>query len=80
MDSSERGMNPVAMAIINPRKEYWPNRGSNQRPTVLKFGTLPTELRGSAFDSWKGRQSLVAKPFASFSTIFQILKQFVDNK
>ena len=28
MDSSE--MNPVAMTIINPRKEYWPNTGSNQ--------------------------------------------------
>ena len=23
MDSGERGMNPVAMTIINPRKEYW---------------------------------------------------------
>ena len=21
----ERGMNPVAMTIIDPRKEYWPN-------------------------------------------------------
>ena len=27
-DSSERGMNPVAMTIgINPRKEYWPRGG-----------------------------------------------------
>ena len=34
-DSGERGMNPVAMTIINPRKEYWPSRGSNQRPPVL---------------------------------------------
>ena len=33
-------MNPVAMTIINPRKEYWPSRGSNQRPPVLKFATL----------------------------------------
>ena len=49
MDSNERGMNPVAMTIINPRKEYWPSRGSNQRPPVLKFATLPTELWGSAF-------------------------------
>ena len=24
MDSSERRMNPFAMTIINPRKEYWP--------------------------------------------------------
>ena len=25
-DSGERGMNPVAMTIINPRKEYWSTR------------------------------------------------------
>ena len=24
MESSERGMNPAAMTIINPWKEYWP--------------------------------------------------------
>ena len=48
MDSGERGMNPVAMTIINPRKEYWPSRGSNQRPPVLKSATLPTELWGLA--------------------------------
>ena len=24
MDSGERGMNPVAITIINLRKEYWP--------------------------------------------------------
>ena len=29
-------MNPVAMTIINPRKEYWPSQGSNQQPPVLK--------------------------------------------
>ena len=27
MDSIERGMNPVAVTIINPRKEYWPSPG-----------------------------------------------------
>ena len=47
-DSSERGMNPVAMMIINPPKEYWVNRGSNQQPPVLKSAMLPTELWGSA--------------------------------
>ena len=31
MDSCQRGMHPGAMTIINPRKEYWPSRGSNQR-------------------------------------------------
>ena len=44
----ERGMNPVANAIINPRKEYWLSRESNQRSPVLKSATLPTELWGSA--------------------------------
>ena len=47
-DCGERGMNPVAMTIINPRKEYWPSRGSNQRPRVPKSATLPTELLGLA--------------------------------
>ena len=36
------------MTIINPQKEYWPSRGSNQRPTVLKSASQPTELWGSA--------------------------------
>ena len=40
IDISERGMNPVAMTIINPLKAYWPSRGSNQPPRVLKFCTL----------------------------------------
>ena len=30
------------------RKEYWPSRGSNQRPPVLNSDTLQTELRASA--------------------------------
>ena len=44
MDSGERGMNPVTMTFINPRKEYWPSWRSNQKPPVLKSITLPTEL------------------------------------
>ena len=48
MDSGERGMNPVAMTIINPRKVYWLSRGSNQPPPILKSATLPTELWGYA--------------------------------
>ena len=47
-DIVKRGMNPVTMTIINPKKEYWPSRGSNQRPPVLKSGTPPTELWSSA--------------------------------
>ena len=26
MDSGETGMNPVAMTIVDPQKEYWPSR------------------------------------------------------
>ena len=37
-------MNPVALTIINPRKEYWWSRGSNQQPPVFKSATLTTEL------------------------------------
>ena len=48
MQSGERGKNPVAMTTINPRKEYCPSRGSNQRLHVLKSCTQPTELWGSA--------------------------------
>ena len=44
MDSRERGMSPVAMTIINPQKEYWPSKGSSQRPPVLKSATIATEL------------------------------------
>ena len=43
MDSDERGMNPVAMSIINSRKEYQPSRGSNQLPCVLKSCTPAIE-------------------------------------
>ena len=49
-DCGEKGMNPVAMTIINPWKEYWPNRESNQRPRVLKSARPPTELSGLATD------------------------------
>ena len=37
-----------AMAVINPWKEYWPSRGSNQQLPVLKSCMLPTELWGWA--------------------------------
>ena len=42
-------MNPVAMTIINTRKEYWPSRGSNQPPPVRKSSTLPTDLWARCF-------------------------------
>ena len=45
MDRVEGGMNHVAMAVINPQKEYWPSRGSNKQP-VLKPCILLSELWG----------------------------------
>ena len=30
IDSSERGLIPVTMTIINHQKEYWPSSGSNK--------------------------------------------------
>ena len=57
-------MNPVAMTIINPQKEYWPSWGSNQKPLVLKSTTLPTELLGSAH-CFSG-QSLSGKQASAF--------------
>ena len=43
LDRSERRMNPVAMTIINPRKEYWLSQGSNHGPPVFKSAPLWTE-------------------------------------
>ena len=43
MDSGQRGINPVAMTIINSGKEYWPSQGSNKQLPVLKSCALPTE-------------------------------------
>ena len=45
MDSGETEMNPVAITIINPRKEYRLSRESNQGPHIVKSCT---ELWGSA--------------------------------
>ena len=61
MDSSERGMNPVTMTIINPQREYWPSWRLNQRPPVLKSATLLTELCSPAYnnDSTLSQQALV---------------------
>ena len=41
IDSGKRRMNSAAMTIINPWKEYWSSRGSNQRPPVLSSCTWP---------------------------------------
>ena len=44
-------MDPVTMTIISPWKEYWPSRGLNQQPRVLKSAMLQTGLWGSASKS-----------------------------
>ena len=50
MGNGGRGMNPVAMTIINARKEYWQGQGSIQRPPVLNSIMLLNRLSGLA--SW----------------------------
>ena len=61
MDSGESGMNPVAITIINPQREYWPSWGSNQRPPVLKSTMLPTELWSLALPEMKVREMSMIK-------------------
>ena len=46
MDNSKRGIISGAMTTINPQKEYWQSRSSNQQPHLYKSYTRPTELRG----------------------------------
>ena len=47
MANGERGIIPIALTTFNPGKEYWPSRGSNQQPAVIKSTTLLIELWGS---------------------------------
>ena len=44
-------MYPVAMTIINPTKEYWPSRGLNQQPPVLKSCMPQTEPHRLSYQS-----------------------------
>ena len=46
-------MNPITNTTINPHKKYWPSRGSNQLPPVLKSCTLQPELWGSALPTYR---------------------------
>ena len=45
MDNSKRGIHLAAISIVIPGKNISRAKDSNQRPLVLKFSTLPTELR-----------------------------------
>ena len=70
-----RGKNTVAITIIRHRKEYWPSRGSNQRPPVLKSCTLPTELWGQAYWFYviiNDSGMIVYLGFYAVSTVFQL--------
>ena len=67
MDSSDRGMNPAAMTIVNPRKAYRPTRGSNEPTPVLKSATLPAQLWGSAEGIVKLRALLDSSIRVSFN-------------
>ena len=71
MDSGERGMNPVAMTTTNPLKEYWPSRGSNQPPPVLKSATLSTKLWGAAMISNGSNSSPKSSEYRAAKTKLQ---------
>ena len=68
MDSGERGMNPVTMIIINPWKEYWPSRESNQRPPVLKSASYRLSYGAGPRGEWK--KNLFIHIFSHFPTKF----------
>ena len=79
MDSKERGVNPVGIAIINPRKEYWRSWESNQWPPVLKSATLPTELWGSSVISLL-LLKMLTEPFPKGQILdTSKLKEFADD-
>ena len=84
MGSSEREVNPVAMTIINPQKEYWAGRGSNPRPPGFKSFALPNELWGSAMGKGEkaGNQHFLLYPqrfFFFFYSMKEILNVFSNN-
>ena len=75
-------MNPVTMTIINPRKEYWPSRGSNQRPLVLKYTLLTECLTFVILSVIKRYVSIFTQFLFIFrrgSTIAEADVVFVDN-
>ena len=65
MDSRERGLDPIAMNITNPRKECWPSRESNLLPPVLKSGAVLIELWGSITNEpGSGKRGLNASQYS----------------
>ena len=55
MGTCRRGMNPVAMTIINIRKQFWPSRGLNHQLPVLEF------LYATDRAIWTRRKGLVTR-------------------
>ena len=48
VDSCEGGMNPNAMTIINPRKEYWPSPGTERTCSVKPWSYSSVMCRKDA--------------------------------
>ena len=66
-------MNPVAMTIFNPWKEYWPSWESNQQPSPTTC-MLPTELWSLALSKYDvKRRKCWQTPFSPFPTICSTL-------
>ena len=54
MGCGDNRISPVAMNVTNSRKEFGPERGSKQRPPLLRSDTLLSELRDAKIRKWKG--------------------------
>ena len=46
MENSERGMDPTAFTMINPRTEYWPSQGFEPASSSSQVFHVTTELQG----------------------------------
>ena len=80
MDSDEREMNPVALTIINPRKEYWPSRRFERETSLYLVFTLRGVLRGLGI--WKTNVNVLRniKPLPDDKMLDRSkLKQIADD-
>ena len=77
MDSGDTGMSPVAIPIINPRKEYWPCPGIESATSYLKSCTLPTELWGCISHCAKGL--LVIFFFCTKPSMYKLVTSMRSN-
>ena len=78
MDSHERGMNPVTMTIINPRKEYWLGQGIKPATSCSQVLYATNKLVG-AQPFWKYTNDLF-NPLPDDKILdWSKLKQIVDD-